>query len=742
MADEEDAAEADGGEALQARSSRMTQIEEIANKACERLMAQVRRGFTMQGNEDCAWTRADAGKIAYNHVGDLLAEAAHGQGVGLEAMTGRLQETMDLVNRKLDRIEWKPTERVSAIVTITSPAKMLQAAQAMERVIELELKGAGESKKRLLKTFAIKARAYEDELTELVSEDQTQLRALVDQGASLQSMHKLLKTRVQAAEDTNAREGATRQQKVTAKAEMDKAAKAVVDAGKALEKAQAKRAGSVTQQLTGVTRLGSASYNELATELSIIAAIASAPDVAKKVKFGDITGTAEEDSVSATILRTSDLKDIIKERTGDLFGNVLGIELRGHWTRASTQQDQLLFLLAASRLCAEFMTFPNSKVLIFTNMSARIKVQRPVGVTTPLGLMQSLWDGFDKQDLDTVFTSLHEQIANAEDTSIQERFAHMADCVSLQQRIKAKAPLLQWAIPPEDSIATEAYRLLTVRMGDEQPGKAKLHVYNPLAGTHLTLASANELCANVDKALHMDAKRKAADDGGSPASKRAANFNLLDSPGGPKNGSSMSSNASSPAEAGTFMNLQTGPGAPNMASGTWNAARFAMNGQPQAVTQAATTAQAQPAAQPASQYVTDGGQSSNGGAPNGWQRSSPGSWKGGRGGYRGGKGLGKGKGKGGTPTCYNCNQVGHYTGDCKLPRTAKPFHTCYTCNTQGHWAADCPQQAAAQFLVGQQQPAQAQAAIDGAQQSPLRRPTICYKCGGVGHRQAECNANW
>jgi hypothetical protein len=151
-------------------------------------------------------------------------------------MSDRLQETMDLVNRKLDKIVWKPAERVSAIVTVTTPAKMLQAAQAMGRVIELELKGAGESKKRLLRTFALKARAYEDELTELVSEDQTQLAALVDRGAKIQSMHKLLKTRVQTMEDTNAREGSTRQQKATAKAEMDKAAKAVVD-GKSPSKA-------------------------------------------------------------------------------------------------------------------------------------------------------------------------------------------------------------------------------------------------------------------------------------------------------------------------------------------------------------------------------------------------------------------------------------------------------------------------------------------------------------------------
>jgi hypothetical protein len=130
----------------------------------------------------------------------------------------------------------------------------------------------------------------------------------------------------------------------------------------------------------------------------------------------------------------------------------------------------------------------------------------------------------------------------------------MADCVALQHRIKARTPLLQWADPPDDSVATEAYRMLTARMNVGQHAKAKLHVYNPLTGAQLTLKSATELCANVEKALHMDAKRKAADDGGSPASKRSANFNLLDCPEGPKNGSSTSSNASNPAEAGSFMN--------------------------------------------------------------------------------------------------------------------------------------------------------------------------------------------
>jgi hypothetical protein len=356
--------------------------------------------------------------------------------------------------------------------------------------------------------------------------------------------------------------------------------------------------------------------------------------------------------------------------------------------------------------------------------------------------MQALWGAFDMQDLDGVFTELHEQIANLESATIPERFAHMADCVALQQRIKAKVPLNQWAEPPDDSMATEAYRLLTTRMDDEQPGKAKLHVYNPLAGARLTLTSANELCVNVDRALHMDAKRKAADDSGSPASKRTANFNLLDCPDGSKNGSSTSSNASNPAEAGSFMNMQTGPGAPNMASGTWNSARFAANCQPQPATQAAPATHSQPQAQTTGQPVTDGGQSSNGGARNGWQRNSPGSWKGGRGSFRGGKGLGKGKGKGGTTICYNCNQVGHRTGDCRLPQTAKPFHTCYSCNGRGHWAADCPQNTAAQFLAGQPQPVQAQAAADGAQPSQATRPMICHKCGGVGHRQADCNARW
>jgi hypothetical protein len=70
MADDEDAEQP-----WLALSNRMTQIEELANEACKRLMAQVRRGLTMQGNEDCAWTRSDAGKIAYNHLVAALKRA-------------------------------------------------------------------------------------------------------------------------------------------------------------------------------------------------------------------------------------------------------------------------------------------------------------------------------------------------------------------------------------------------------------------------------------------------------------------------------------------------------------------------------------------------------------------------------------------------------------------------------------------------------------------------------------------
>ena len=721
----------------------MTQMEEVANEACKRLMAQVRRGLRMPGNEDCTWTRSDAGKFANAHVGDLLAKVAHDQAVDLETMGERFQEIMDLVNKKLDKIDWKPLERVPAILTTITPAKMLQASQAMERIATLEAKGAGESKKRLLKTFGLKARAYQDGVTELAAEDTAQLEALLEKAGTIQAMEKLLRAGVQAASDIGATEGSTRQQKSAAKAEVDKAAKAVVDANRALEKARKKRSESLTQQLTGSTRIGAATYNELAAELNIIAAAPSTPETAKKgVAFSDEASAGGEDGMGVNSLKSSDLKDIVRERTEDLFGRVLGVKTKGHWTRFCTQQEQLLFLLSTAKLLAEFATFPSSKMLVFTNVSGRVKDPRPAGVTTTQGLAQALWDAVDKQDLDTTFTELYELIANSGEP-IQERYAHMADCVALQHRIKASTPLLQWADPPDDSVATEAYRLLTAKMNDGQNAKAKLHVYNPLTGAQLTLKSATELCANVEKALHMDAKRKAADDGGSPASKRSANFNLLDCPEGPKNGSSTSSNASNPAEAGSFMNMQTGPGSPNMASGTWNAGRYAANVQPQPSTQASPATQAQPQAQPAGQPAADGGQSSNGGAQNGWQRNSPGSWNGGRGGYRGGKGQGKGKGKGAPPICYNCNQVGHRTPDCRLPQEAKPFHTCYSCNGKGHWAANCPQRAAVQFLDGQAQARPpAQATADGSQQNLAARPVICRKCGGVGHRQAECNASW
>ncbi len=73
--------------------------------------------------------------------------------------------------------------------------------------------------------------------------------------------------------------------------------------------------------------------------------------------FSEDARAVGEDDTSANNLRTSDLKGIIKERTEDLFGSVLGVKIKGHWTHFSTQQEQLLFLLATSRLLAEFATF-------------------------------------------------------------------------------------------------------------------------------------------------------------------------------------------------------------------------------------------------------------------------------------------------------------------------------------------------------------------------------------------------
>ncbi len=176
-----------------------------------------------------------------------------------------------------------------------------------------------------------------------------------------------------------------------------------------------------------------------------------------------------------------------------------------------------------------------------------------------------------------------------------------------------------------------------------------------------------------------------------------------------------------------------------MASGTWNAARFAANGQPLPATQPPPMpVQQQPGNQTAGQPVVDGGRSSTGGAQSGWQRNSPGRGKGGRGSFRG---KGQGKGRGNQPLlCGNCNQLGHRSTDCRLTRAAKPYHTCYTCDGKGHWAADCPQNAAVQFLDNAAQQAQANNGTQPAAEE--RAPWVCYKCGAVGHRQFECNANW
>ena len=211
-------------------------------------------------------------------------------------------------------------------------------------------------------------------------------------------------------------------------------------------------------------------------------------------------------------------------------------------------------------------------------------------------------------------------------------------------------------------------------------------------------------------------------------------------------------NASNHVEAGCILNLQVAAAPPATASGTFHPTRLAqLNSAPTAPVQLTTQpavqpTQAPPAAQgqPGPAPATGGGPNSNGGAPNGSQQNqSPGTWRG-RGGFRG---KGSGRGQPSRPlTCYNCNQLGHRSLDCRLPRAAKPFHTCFNCNGQGHFHDQCPHNAAQNFLSTQPQPAQPQ--VDPNQQQQQQQdgrakpPAICTKCGYVGHRAQECNANW
>ncbi|XP_073826357.1 uncharacterized protein [Musca autumnalis] len=43
--------------------------------------------------------------------------------------------------------------------------------------------------------------------------------------------------------------------------------------------------------------------------------------------------------------------------------------------------------------------------------------------------------------------------------------------------------------------------------------------------------------------------------------------------------------------------------------------------------------------------------------------------------------------------CYNCQQFGHYSGECK--REYRPKGTCYKCGKMGHFKKDCPERAVA-----------------------------------------------
>jgi hypothetical protein len=636
-----------------------------------------------------------------------------------------------------------PADLVRRITTPVTVTELLKLTRYLERRVQLLVtEEASNRKQTAIVEYGSKLHDFADKVLQLSAEEQALSTAVIDGGKNVQSMDKLFATRVQTNSEIESREGISLKQKQAAKLNVEKAGKAVTDAKRALAKATKRRDDSIGQHLTGDTRLGFTSYNDLVAELNMITAT---PDDSKKiVRFSGWRDEAEDRSMHALRareLRTSELKDIIKQRADDLYASILGIGSVDKLDRYTPLRDKILFILAGAKLTNEFAEHLNSSLPIFAYISARVKAQVTRASNSPADLLQVLWDSADKQDGDSTLMQLQGEIANSSQVCVQERFAHIADCVALVQKFKEAAPVRQWAEPPGDSIAPEALRVLMNRMNDGDEAKGKLHAFGYFKDADMTLASANGLCANVDKALNLDAKRKAADDGGSPSAKRTSSFNLLNSPSDPKNVFCGLCNGPNHVAAGCLLNLQTSTGGPNLASGTWDAARFALVNQSQ---QAAPPAAAQPQ-QAGTHPAADGGRNSSGGVHSGWQRNSPGSGKGTRWGYRGGKGRGKGKG-GQAPTCYNCNQLGHRSPDCRLPKVSKPFHTCWTCGEQGHRAPECPSGAAAQFLAGQPQPAQGQAAPSEAPQaqlrSPVRPPQICQKCGCVGHQQAQCNANW
>jgi hypothetical protein len=65
----------DEGKAAQARSARMEMIEDMANKAWERMTKRVRIHTALHG-EVCQWTLEDAGNMVKMYVEDVLADEA------------------------------------------------------------------------------------------------------------------------------------------------------------------------------------------------------------------------------------------------------------------------------------------------------------------------------------------------------------------------------------------------------------------------------------------------------------------------------------------------------------------------------------------------------------------------------------------------------------------------------------------------------------------------------------------
>jgi len=286
----------DEGKAAQARSARMETIENMANRAWERMTQRVRRHLALNG-EVCKWTLEDAGKLMKTDVEDVLAEDAHRQGVSLEKMKEFLSEVEEHMKPKLRSIEWMPADLVRRVTTPVTVTELLKLTRYLERRVQLlGTEEASNKKQTAIVEYGSKLHDFADAVLQLSTEEQALSTAVIDGGKIVQSMDKLFAARVQTSSEIESREGISLKQKQAAKAEVEKAGKAVTEAKKALAKAT-RREDSIGQHLTGDTRLGFTSYNDLVAELNMIAAMPD--DSRKKVRFSGGRDEAEDRSMHA-----------------------------------------------------------------------------------------------------------------------------------------------------------------------------------------------------------------------------------------------------------------------------------------------------------------------------------------------------------------------------------------------------------------------------------------------------------